>query len=156
MSLIHTLPQQIWTAAMALVAGLSLWRGGWAERTVALGMVVSSIATALFQNTHDWSAPQWGDLTVDAIYLALLLGVALRSKRLWPLFAAAFQLIAVVVYAARIVDSRVGARSPFTAGVIWSYLILVSVVVGLWLHRHSRSTAGRSTSPSPSIGTSAT
>ena len=111
MLFVQTLPQQIWMVCMLGAAVLAYWRGGWAERTVAVGMVISSIATALVQNTQDFSATQWGDLVVDGSYLALLVWVALRSNRIWPLFAAAFQLVAVFIYFARMADLRVGARN---------------------------------------------
>ena len=123
---------------MLAVAGLSVWRGEWPERTVAFTIIVGSIATAILQNTRDESAMQWGDLAVDCACLIVFVWVALRSRRLWPLFAAAFQLIAVVIYFARLADIRVGARSPFTAGVIWSYLILVAVLVGVFMNRRDR------------------
>ncbi len=134
---------------MLAVAGLSLWRGGWAERTVAFTIIVGSLATAVFQNTRDPSAPQWGDLAVDGVCLIVFVGVALRSRRLWPLFAAAFQLIAVVIYVARLADVHMGGRSPFAAGVIWSYLILVAVAVGVFLNASDRRA-------SPTIGSSST
>ncbi len=147
---IRTLPQAIWDISMISVAGLSVWRGGWAERTIAFTTIVGSIATAVFQNTRDESATQWADMAVDCTCLVIFVGVALRSRRLWPLFVAAFQLIAVVIYAARLADIRVGARSPFTAGVIWSYLILVAVVVGVFLNTRDRR------GPSPTIRSSST
>ncbi len=150
MPFVHTLSQQIWTASMLAVAGLSVWRGGWAERTIAFTTIVGSLATAVFQDTRNQSATQWGDMAVDCACLVIFVGVALRSRRLWPLFVAAFQLIAVVIYAARLADIRVGARSPFTAGVIWSYLILVAVLVGVFLNNRDRR------GPSPTIRSSST
>ena len=154
MSLVHTLPQQIWTVWMLAVAGLSVWRGGWAERTVAFGMIVSSIATAVFQNKHDWSATQWADLVGDIIYLVLLFWVAFRSKRLWPLFPAGFQLVIVILYAARMADHRVGARAPFVAEEIFSYLILLAVGVGVWQRAKDR--RAELFPPSTATGSSAT
>lgn len=149
--MLHRTPLQlIWDVSMISTAALSIWRGGWAERTVAFGMAVSSIATAVFQDTHHPSSPQWADLTVDLIYLALLIWVALRSNRRWPLFAAAFQLVAVVIYFARLADWRVGARAPFLAGGVWSFLILFAVIFGVWLNgRDPRQV-------SPSTGSAAT
>ncbi|HEY5410808.1 MAG TPA: hypothetical protein VIJ94_08775 [Caulobacteraceae bacterium] len=153
MFLVHTLPQQIWTALMLAVAALALWRGGWPERTIAFGMVVDSIASGILQNTRDWGAPQWADLAIDVIYLAVMIWVALRSDRWWPLWAAAFQVISIAIYVARMVDPRVGALAPFTAGVIWSYLILVVVAIGA-LGR--RAGGANQTAGSPTIGRSST
>jgi hypothetical protein len=137
MFLFQTLPQQIWTACMLAVAAVALWRGGWAERTVALGMIADSIASGIMQNRTNWASPQWADLTIDIVYLAVMLWVALKSDRLWPLWAAAFQLIDVAIYFAFIVDARIGALAPYWAIEIWSYLILIVIVVGA-LTRPSR------------------
>lgn len=142
-----TAPQAIWNASMLLVAALAAWRGKWAERTIAFGMVIDSVATNVLQNTHDWKAPQWADLAVDTAYLIVMLWVALKSDRLWPLWAAAFQLIDVAVYVAFVADMRVGALAPFLAIEIWSYLILIVVAVG---------TLTRPRAASPSTGRSAT
>ena len=151
--MIHRTPLQVvWDLSMVLTAVLSVWRGRWPERTVAFGMIVSSIATAALQNTHDWSAPQWADLGDDVLYLLLLLWVALRSDRRWPLFAAAFQLVLVCVYGAELADVRIGARAPFLAGAIWSFLILIAVLVGLWLEGGGK----RPSEPSPWTGSSST
>jgi hypothetical protein len=112
------------------VLALALWRGGWPERLASGGMVVDSIASALVQNTHDWSQTQWADLAVDVVYLGVLLWLALRSNRFWPMWAAAFQVLSVVIYVARMADRTVGARAPYNAVVILSYLILVAIAVG--------------------------
>ena len=143
-----TASQAIWNGSMIGVAGLAVWRGRWEERTIALGMVVDSLAASIFQNTQDWTAPQWADLTIDVAYLILMVWVALTSRRVWPLFAAAFQLIDVAVYLAFIADRRVGAFAPYYAIVVWSYLILIVIVVGTLTRPRGRL--------SPSIGTSAT
>jgi hypothetical protein len=152
MPFFHTPLQQIWMVCMLAVAAMSWWRGRWPERTVAFGMFVASIATALFQNTSNVNGHQWADLLVDVAYFALLAWVALRSDRWWPLWAAAFQLINVVLYVARLADERVGAKAPFMATVIWSYLILIAVVVGVWTRDRTRTES----LPSPSTGSSAT
>ncbi len=150
MFLFHTLPQQIWTAAMFAVAAYALWRGGRAERIIACGMVVDSLASGVLQNTRDWSAPQWADLGIDIVYLIVMVWVALRSARMWPLWAAGFQLVSVAVYFARIADMKVGAFAPYLGTVIWSYLILVVIAVGTWLHHRDHVSAAHP--PSPSIG----
>jgi hypothetical protein len=127
-----TAPQAIWNGSMFAVAGLAAWRGKWEERTIAFGMVIDSLATNVFQNTRDWHAPQWADLAIDGAYLIVMVWVALKSNRLWPLWAAAFQLIDVAIYLAFIADGRVGALAPFAAIEIWSYLILIVVTIGTW------------------------
>ncbi len=117
---------------MLSVSAFALWRGGWPERTIAVLNVLASLASGVLQNRGDWISPQWADLIVDVTFLLVLLWLALRSDRYWPMWAAAFQLLGVVTYVARMADYRVGALAPFTAGVIWSYLVLGSLAVGTW------------------------
>ena len=131
MSLFSDLLSQIWIVCMLAVVALSLWRGGWAERTIAIGMVVDSVAARLLENRRDWHAPQWADLAIDLTYLAVMLGVAIKSSRRWPLWAAAFQVIDVAIYLAFIADHHASAWAAYTAIAFWSYLILVAIVVGV-------------------------
>jgi len=63
--------------------------------------------------------------------LAVMLWVALKSHRRWPLWAAGFQVIDVAIYLAFIADRHVGAWAAYTAIAFWSYLILVAIVVGV-------------------------
>ena len=148
----RTAPQAIWDVYMLSVVGLSLWRGQWAERIVAFGMIADSVGSAIFQNRHDWAQPQWGVFTVDVLYLVVVVVVALRSGRWWPLWAAAFQLLIVTTTFAKLVDPRVGARAHFTAGEFWSYLILLAVAFGCV----TGSSRHMPAPTSPSTGTSAT
>ena len=134
MPFFQTLPQQIWAIYVLSAVAFAFWRGGRPERLVAVAAVVASIASALLVNQRDWLSPQWGDLIVDLAFLGLLGFLAFASDRKWTLWATAFQLISVVIYVARMVDPRVGARAPYRAIVIWSYLIIAALAVGTWLH----------------------
>ncbi len=129
-----TATHTIWYIAAFSVAALAAWRGGWAERTVAFGMLIDSIVSPLIQN-HDWKAPQWADLGLDTVYLIVMLWVALKSDRRWPLWTAGFQIIDVAIYFAFLVDGRVGAWATYTAIAIWSYLILIVIAVGTLTRR---------------------
>jgi len=135
MILFHTLEQQIWTIAMLLVSGFAWWRGGWPERTVAVANVAASLLNGLAQNHHDWVDPQWGDLIIDLLFLGLLVWLALKSDRHWPMWAAAFQLLGVITHIAMLADRRIGGWAYVTGGIIWSYLILGTLGVGAWLLR---------------------
>ena len=143
MHLFDTLPKQIWAVCTFSVAGFALWRGGWAERTVAIGMVVDSYAAGIMQNRRNWASPQWADLAIDAIYLIVMVWVAIKSDRIWTLFAAGFQLVDVSIYLAHSANLRIGPRAPFAATEIWGYLILIILMIGTWQHwRDQRQTRG--------------
>lgn len=80
-------------------------------------------------DSHD---TQWGILAVDGGLLALYVYLALRTSRYWPLFAAAFQLLAVLTHIARALDTAVSGWAYMTAGLVWSYLVIATVGYGAW------------------------
>lgn len=128
----HTLSQQIWIAYLFAISGVAIWRGGWPERAVAVAAIVASRASGLFQDRTDWLDPQWSVLIVDLLFLGVITWVALRSRRYWPLFATAFQLLGVITHMAMMVDRTVNPWAYITAGVIWSYLVMIPLAVGTW------------------------
>jgi hypothetical protein len=114
-----------------LVCGSAFLVGGRPERLAAGALVLGWVATLLLRDPR-WAGPQWGGLAVDAAFFAALVGIALTSSRYWPLFAAAFQLLAVLTHAARILDPSVRGWAYATAGVIWTQLVLVAIGVGVY------------------------
>jgi hypothetical protein len=130
-----TLPPWIGLIATTLVCGAAFVKGGRDEQLAAGGLVLGWIATLVLRDPR-WGGTQWGGLAVDAVYLALLTVVALASARYWPIFAAAFQLLGVVTHAARTLDDGVGDWAYATAGVIWTWLVILALgvgVAGCWL-----------------------
>lgn len=109
----------------------ALWQGGRSERAVAIGFIVSWAITALTKD-HRWTQLQWGGFAGDTAFFVLLVVVALRSRRYWPLWAAGFQLLAVITHAAMLVDRQLSQWAYITANVIWSYLLLFSLAYGTW------------------------
>lgn len=111
------------------------WRmGGEPERAGAIiilvGAVLSYPAAILFG--HRWHTPEYGILIVDLAALVALLAIALRSDRYWPLFGAAFQLIAVITHLAMIVSPTLLPRAYSLAQPFWAYPLLVSLILGSW------------------------
>jgi len=122
----------VWTLAIVLISAAALWRGGRAERVIALANLGAWGASLLLENRSNWLDPQWGVLLVDIAFLGVLLAFALRNAANWLLFAAAFQLLSVVTHIAIMVDGGVRARAYFQGLAIWSYLVLFSLGVGVW------------------------
>lgn len=114
-----------------VVAGAALWKGAWPERAVAVAFLVTWIGTALTR-TQGWVGFQGGPFLMDVALFVATLVVALRSRRFWPMFAAGFQLLAVIVHGARLVDSNVGTWAYVTAGIIFTYLFLYALAFGTW------------------------
>ena len=62
----------------------------------------------------------------------ILVWIALRSSRFWPLFAGGFQLLAVVTHIAHALDTVVSGWAYLTAILIWNYLTLAAIGYGAW------------------------
>lgn len=134
------LPLWFGLALTLVVCGGALWKGGADERIVAGGFLAAWVITLIFRD-RSWIGTQWSTFIVDGAYLALMLYVALRSDRYWPLAATACQLLSVITHAARMVDSALGEWAYVTANVIWTQLSLVALgigVLGAWRQRRKR------------------
>jgi hypothetical protein len=130
-----------WAVALA-----AFWKGGWSERTAAGAFILAWLATPLLRD-RSWIGTQWGGFAIDIVFLAVLVGVALRSRRYWPLFAAAFQLLAVLTHLARIIDPHVHVWAYITAGVIWTYLTLFAIALGAYNRWRERSQPAAKAAP---------
>ena len=108
------------------VCAIALWRGGRQER-LAAGGVLAGWALSMVLAKDRTGATQWGVLIIDAALFGEFLWLALGSRRYWPLFAAAFQLLAVVTHFGRALDSGVSGWAYFTAELIWSYLVIITI-----------------------------
>lgn len=122
-----------WAPVVAFggVCGAALWKGGLPERLVALALLLSMGATYLLRD-RSWAEPQWAGLAIDLGFFFFLLILALRTDRFWPLWAAGFELLAVVTHGARLVDPTLGDWVYITATVIWTYLVLTALAIGTW------------------------
>lgn len=112
-----------------IVCGLAVWRGRDDERLAAAGTLANwAITLVVFRQRSDET--QWAVMVVDVALLALLIWLALRSRRYWPLFAAAFALLTVVTHLAHALDTGVTGWAYLTAVLIWGYLGLISIGYG--------------------------
>ena len=82
-----------------LVAAYAQWRGGAPERIAAICMVIAMIATfwAGLSNPS-YRGVQWDMLLIDFGLLLPLLILAGAADRFWPIWLAAFQLVAVAAH----------------------------------------------------------
>jgi hypothetical protein len=125
------LPPWIGVTVLICLAVAAFLRGGAEERIVAGALVANVAATVVLR---DWSMPhlQTDEFVLDVALLALMLTVALKSPKYWPLPAAAFQLLATLMHVAKLVDPGVHQWAYFTAIVIWTYALMVALGVGVW------------------------
>jgi hypothetical protein len=125
------LPPSLGVAVLLSVCVGALLKGGWEERITALGLLANVAFTVILRD-RSWPHLQWAGFEADILFFALILAIALRSRKYWPLAAAAFALLDVVTHVAKLIDANVAQWAYFTAIVIWTYALFVALGVGTW------------------------
>ena len=130
--MLHT-PLQLAEYALVLAAcGYACWRGGLTERIAAADIFIGWTITPIL-TLHDWSAPQYLILIVDTVYFAVMLWLALTSDRYWPLPAAAFALLPVLIQLAFIANVHIWSWTFFYVGGACDLLVVLILAVGVRL-----------------------
>ncbi len=133
----------IQAALLLLVAFFAFTKGGRPERHVAfilLGLFLANIAyAALIGRWTVYEGIPWFRVILDLTGFALILAVALRADRWWPLWVSGVQLLAVLAHLLRAVDASV---PPLVYAVMerWPFWIAI-VMTGmgtLSYHRRER------------------
>jgi hypothetical protein len=115
---------------LGIVCVLALWRGRFDERSAAFCYLVDWLLTRLAYIVSGQA--EVVVLGIDTALLGALLWIALRTRRFWPLFSAAFQLLAILTHLARLADTNVSLWAYLTAELVWSYLVIGAIGYGAW------------------------
>lgn len=105
--------------------------GGREERIVGAALLVNTVGSILTVRSA-WAEPEYVVLALDVALLLLLVLIAMKTRRWWPLWCAAFELLIVVTHVAIMVDPTVRARSYATGSIIWSNVVLATLAVATW------------------------
>lgn len=114
------------------LCGLAIWRGGWPERTVAITLLVTMVLTPLVQTGAGEDGLEVGMFLLDTFFMLVVIAVALKSDRWWPLFCGAFAMLAATSHLARTLDDQIGEFSYISATVMWSYGTVYALGAGVW------------------------
>ena len=139
-----------WVGALValLACGGALWKGAFEERCAAVGLLCSMGLTLALRDTS-WPKVQSAEFAADIANLGLLIWIALRSPKYWPMAAAGFQLLAVMTHVAKLVDRAVAQWAYLTAGIIWTYLLMIALVVGTANASRARRAVQAAGAPTP-------
>jgi hypothetical protein len=110
---------------------IAVWRGGDEERLAAGGLLANWALSMVVYKSHSQDT-QWAVFAFDASLLALYVWLAMRTRRFWPLFAAGFQVLVVVIHLGRAADAGVSGWAYITGQLILAYLVLFTIGYGAW------------------------
>jgi hypothetical protein len=129
------IPRYIFYWALLLfIFGYACWRGRGEERIAASACLVATIVTVFVipPVRERYLTMDASQLAIDIVMLATFVAIALRSDRFWPLWVAGLQLTMSLSHLMKAVDSELVPRAYAAAAVLWSYPILIIILVGTW------------------------
>lgn len=132
---------------LLLTFGYALLHGRSDERVAAGVCLFATLATQFVIPPAEvrYSYLDFELILIDIVVLGAFVAVALKSERFWPLWIAGLQLTISISHVLKAIDQDLLPRAYAAAAVLWSYPILLIIVVGTWRsHRRSRSAERRS------------
>lgn len=131
---------------LILLLTFAIRRGGQPERIAVAAYVATSliwlfVRPLIGQTTYLKFDPLV--FAIDLILFVVLLQVALRANRWWPLCACALQLIVLIAHITKVLGIH------GMAGVYWGmttlpvYAQLVALLIGTWFHHRRTKALGR-------------
>jgi hypothetical protein len=128
-----TIPAMVGFVVMAAVCLYALLRGGRPEKIAGVVIAVAWSASSLLQDRIHILSPQWAVAWLDVALFVVFLGMALRWRRGWLIFACATQLLTAATHFTALLDPRLFALAIITAYYIWSYATLGALAWGTHL-----------------------
>ena len=121
----------------AIVLASFRW-GGSPERSSALTLAwiwLGDIAYhALVEPSTSWLTVDLGHLLIDLIACVALTAIALAANRIYPLWLAALQTISLLMHMVRAADADAAPLAYAILNIAPSYLLMLTLALGIWLH----------------------
>jgi hypothetical protein len=123
----------------------ALYRGGWAERLTAAGILILTYLSVLVLSpvAVRFHRVELALALVDAMLFGLLLFISLRTEKFWPLWLAAMQGLTIMSHLALYVPHII-PWAYHRAVVVWYYPMLI--ILAYATHRHHLEKTGDSSS----------
>ncbi|MDB5690794.1 MAG: hypothetical protein JWL91_2670 [Sphingomonas bacterium] len=116
----------------------ALWKGGWSERTAILVLAAAFTATPFVASSywHPFRHLEVGVFAISCTSFLLLLVIALRSDKFWPLWLVAIQAQVVLSHIAPLFgQQQINSWTYHKANMLWSYLQLFLIAAATWEHQ---------------------
>jgi len=128
--LLDSLFSQIGAVLWLGVCAFALLKGDKPERFAASSMVVAWLATLAVHRDTLLTGVTIPVLVIDAALFLVMLGLSWRTDRNWPVWAAAFQAIVVLVHVVTMIDLRIRAIAYLSAQTVGTYGVLICLAIG--------------------------
>jgi hypothetical protein len=120
----------IWDVTFALVCIFAFARGGWPERVTTFVLIIADgLSFIKWHGAHQKRMEPmlfFIDLCVAAFFVLL----ALKSSRWWPLWAAAFNIMAFIMLVVSASDPTIRPYAYYVGEITWDYFVLAALFWG--------------------------
>ena len=141
--MLDTLYSQIGLLPMILIGIFAFLKGDETERFAMGSYLLGWMAGMLVQDQgglgRSW---QWPLFLLDLTMLLVFVGLAWKSRKTWPAWAASFQLLIVMSHFVFLADLRPSIAAFYTVLNLSSYGILVCIGVGTFWAWQDRNAQG--------------
>ena len=134
--MLHTLLRHealIYAALLIVFTIYAGWHGGPSERiAAAINAVASMLTPFAFRSAARWIGPETGILLVDGLTLAAFGALMGGSRRFWPMWVVAIQIVTVIAHVARV--ARPGTM-PLAYAILetgGAYLVMGTIAGAVW------------------------
>jgi len=138
----ETIIGQIGAAVMIAVCAFALLKGDEPERIGGSMFALAWFASLLIQGDGELYDIQWGIFYIDLVLLAVFAGLSWKSRRAWPVWACAFQLLAVMGHIMNMTDMRPPVASFLAVVNLSAYGVMACLAVGTFWAWQDRRAAG--------------
>ncbi len=116
--------------------GFAIFRGARSEYFGAAIMIIGSLSSLAVGKVLGtlWTGMEAEIFVIDIFVLAAFVCLALISDRFWPIWATAFQLLAVFIHTAVMVVPEISPWAFATGAVFWAYPMLLALAIGSCEH----------------------
>lgn len=137
-----TLYSQIGGVFAVIVMAFAFMKGDEPEKIGAGIYGLAWFASMLVQDDTELYGVQWGMFSLDTLALVVYGALAWKSRRAWPVWACALQLLAVMSHVMSFVDLRPPAASFYTVINLSQYGVLLAMAVGTFWAWQERRASG--------------
>lgn len=140
--MLETIAALVGAGVMIAIGLFALAKGGRPERIGAGTMLAAWFLSILSQTYLGYDAVQWPVFLIDLVVLAVFVALVWKSPRSWPVWAAAFQLLAVASHVMVLLKLRPEISAFYTVLNMSAYGIMIAIAVGAFFAWQERRAVG--------------
>ncbi|WP_454887826.1 hypothetical protein [Sphingomonas oryzagri] len=128
---------EIFDLLLLICCVYAIWRGGAPERIAGATLLIGDILSVASVLLHPgrFRHEEFGLFAIDLVILVILVVIALRSRRWWPLILAGLQLDGVLAHFVHLIAPRTLPIAYLNATALWAYPMVIILAIATRRHR---------------------